>query len=202
MAYVLGFFIADGCMFSNKRGSRYVAFYSNDRDILKKIRTVIGVTNRIGERAIRKGMKRPGYVLQIGSRTMFEDLSLLGITPNKSSSILFPKVPRPYLAHFTRGYFDGDGNVSISVYKRKDRQGRLNRTMLSGFTSGSKDFLVGLRERLIRFASVGSGTLYFANRAHRLYYSVNDSKKLYQFMYPHSLQSLFLDRKKAVFERF
>lgn len=202
MAYVLGFFIADGCMFSNKRGSKYVAFYSNDLDILEKIKTVIGVANRIGKRAIRKRMKRPGYVLQIGSRTMFDDLLKLGITPNKSRTVLFPKIPLQFLAHFTRGYFDGDGNVSISAYKRRDRPGKLNRTILSGFTSGSKDFLVGLRERLTRFAHIGSGTLYFANRAHRLYYSVNDSKKLYRFMYPLPLQSLFLDRKKTVFERF
>ena len=38
MAYVLGFFTADGNMIKNKRGSHFIEFYSTDRDIIEKIK--------------------------------------------------------------------------------------------------------------------------------------------------------------------
>jgi hypothetical protein len=38
MAYVLGYFAADGCMFINPRGSKYVSFTSTDREILEKVK--------------------------------------------------------------------------------------------------------------------------------------------------------------------
>ena len=202
MAYVLGFFAADGSMYENPRGSKYVSFYSAYLAIIDKIRNVIGVSNAIGKRTMRTRMKHPGYVLQIGSKQMFERLIRLGFTPRKSTTLLFPKIPSTYLPHFIRGYFDGDGNVTISVFRRKDRGNRAARTMLSGFTSGSRQFLVDLRKSLAQYAGMGNGTLYFANRGHRLYYSVNDSKKLSRFMYPLTVPSLFLNRKKAIFARY
>ncbi|SDL68990.1 hypothetical protein SAMN05216244_0412 [Sediminibacillus halophilus] len=32
--------------------------------------------------------------------------------PNKSSILEFPTVPEPFMHHFIRGYFDGDGYVN------------------------------------------------------------------------------------------
>lgn len=202
MAYVLGFFYADGSMFINPRGSHYVAFYSADKDILRKIRYSMGSQHHIGDRGIRSGMIKRSYVLQIGSKSMFQNLERFGLTPNKSKQLLMPKIPITYFRDFVRGYFDGDGNVTISVYSRKDRGGRAARVILAGFTSGSKKFLLQLRSHLQRYASLGKGTLYFANRGHRLYYSVHDSQKLYAFMYGGLKNKLFLLRKKKVFEKY
>ena len=202
MAYVLGFFAADGSMFINPRGSRYVAFYSTDKNIVEKIKSVVGVKNIIGIRKPREQMKKEAYVLQIGSKKIFNDIERLGISPNKSKVIQFPEVPKEYLSDFVRGYFDGDGNVTISEYHRKNRKSNYGRTMLAGFTSGSKAFLKGLQKRLADYAGLEGGTLYFANRAYRLYYSVRDSKKLYHFMYDNIDNLPYLSRKKSIFERY
>lgn len=197
MAYVLGFFCADGCMFMNPRGSYYVAFYSTDKSILEKIKNVMGSDHIIGSR-IRESIK-PAYSLQIGSKKMFKDLKRFGLTPNKSMGIELPIIPKKYFPDFVRGYFDGDGNVTISSYYRRNRKSHRGRTMLSGFISGSLKFLTELRSALCRYADMGKGTLYFSNRGHRLYYSVSDSRKLYDFMYNDEAPGLFLERKRNKF---
>lgn len=51
MAYVLGYFAADGCMFVNPRGSRYISFSSTDREILEKIKRMLKSKHKI---ALRK----------------------------------------------------------------------------------------------------------------------------------------------------
>lgn len=40
MAYVLGFFAADGYMIHNKRGAHFVDFYSNDLEIFDLVYSV------------------------------------------------------------------------------------------------------------------------------------------------------------------
>ena len=37
----------------------------------------------------------------------------LGLEPNKSLSMKFPKVPKKYQRHFIRGLWDGDGSIRI-----------------------------------------------------------------------------------------
>lgn len=202
MAYVLGFFVADGSMFINPRGSCYAAFYSTDREILEKIKLVMSLDHLIGTRKFREPMNKISYSLQIGSKELFQDLKKLGLKPNKSKTINLPHIPKEYFPDFVRGYFDGDGGVTISNYYRKNRKSHLGKTMLSGFTSGSKKFLLGLRKSLQEIALLGRGTLYFSSRGHRLYYSVNDSKKLYNLMYGGLLNQLYLKRKKEKFELY
>lgn len=201
MAYVLGFFCADGSMSKNKRGAHFIEFQITDKDLIEKIRTALNSNHKITARK-RSYKLKTAYRLQIGSKTIFNDLISLGITPQKSKTINFPDIPDKYIKDFIRGYFDGDGNVSVSEYRRKNRGYRKTKTMFCGFTSGSKKFLTELQNRLKRFAFLKGGTLYFSSRGHRLYYSVNDSMKLYAFMYKNMKNNLFLDRKKKIFESY
>jgi len=199
MAYVLGFFAADGCMIMNKRGSHFIEFHITDRDILAKIRKLLNSENKIAARN-RNAKWKTVHRLQIGSKMMFEDLAALGMTPRKSNTLKFPRVPKKYFSHFVRGYFDGDGNVYANEYKRKGRK-KLSRTLLSGFTCGSEYFLEKMHKELKRLAGVSGGTLFISRGCWHLYYSVNDSCKLYEFMY-NSVGGLFLNRKKRVFKNY
>jgi len=200
MAYVLGFFTADGCMIKNNRGAHFIEFQITDKDLLLKIRRLLGSNHKIAERNRNKKWKI-GYRLQIGSKIMFGDLLSLGMSQNKSKTIEFPIIPTEYLSSFVRGYFDGDGNVCAPKYKRIDRNGKLSMTLLSGFTSGSKNFLEKLHQKLKRFAGISRGTLHERSGAWRLYYSVNDSIRLYDFIYYDSRKLLLL-RKKRIFEKY
>jgi DNA-binding transcriptional regulator WhiA len=201
MAYVLGFFTADGNMLHNKRGAYFMEFYITDREIIEKIKKLLESNHKIATRDRRKlnPNYKVGYRLQIGSKEIFNDLLKLGLTPNKSTTVRFPKVPRIYLSDFVRGYFDGDGHVSVSEYQKKDHKSK-SKIIITGFTSGSKKFLEGLWNILKENQSIKGGTLFYA-QGHRLCFSTNDSFVLYNFMYKDS-GKLYLARKKVIFEHY
>lgn len=202
MAYVLGFFTADGNMIRNKRGAHFISIEITDRDILEEIKKALNSNHKIGIREREVEDHKEIYRLQIGSKEMFSDLLKLGLTPNKSKTIELPNVPKEYFPHFIRGYFDGDGNVTICDYIRKDRNNKKYRIISSGFTSGRKHFLRNLHFKLKEFANITGGTFNFSNRGYRLYFSVKDSLSLYNFMYGSLENSLFLLRKKSKFEEY
>src|SRR3990167_6509207 len=90
MAYVLGFFAADGCMIKNKRGGHFVEFHITDKDILEKIRAVLGSNHKISVQESNAQWKKI-YRLQIGSKKIFEDLFQRGMTQNKSHTLELPR---------------------------------------------------------------------------------------------------------------
>ncbi|MFH1385548.1 MAG: LAGLIDADG family homing endonuclease [Patescibacteria group bacterium] len=201
MAYVLGFFTADGSMIKNKRGAHFIEFQITDKDLLFKIRKALGSNHKITTRKRGRNWKTI-YRLQIGSKKIYNDLIVLGLTERKSRTINFPYVPNKYLSHFIRGYFDGDGNVTVSKYRRSDRGGRFFKTILSGFVCGSSNFLKVLHQKLKRVAKLSGGTFYYHDNGYRLAFSVKDSLVLCNFMYNDMKNDLFLSRKKTKFEKY
>ncbi|WP_413380850.1 LAGLIDADG family homing endonuclease [Alkalihalobacillus sp. 1P02AB] len=104
MAYILGFFVADGTV---NEITQTVSFAQKDPNILLKIREEIG-----SNQPLYYNKKTNVHLLNLNSKILKEDLMYIhGILPNKSRTIEFPKVPKEYLSHFIRGYFDGDGHI-------------------------------------------------------------------------------------------
>ena len=108
MAYLLGFFAADGYISSR---NHTVCFSQKDPDILEQIREELQSNHPLV-------MNNTGvYTLIIGSKVMKYDLmNLHGMTSDKSNALQMPEIPEKYLSHFVRGYFDGDGNVTYEGY--------------------------------------------------------------------------------------
>lgn len=196
MAYILGFFAADGSMYINPGGSRYFSFYSNDLEILEKIRSLVESRNKI---SVRKSKR--AYVLQIGSKKVFNDLLRLGLTRNKSKILQFPNIPNEFMRDFVRGYFDGDGNILHKTYFRKDRN-KYKDYFAIKFISGSKDFLKAMRENLYLFAKTGMGSFFRGDRSFVLSFAMKDSKRLCAFMYDNASKNAYLERKYEVYKRF
>lgn len=200
MAYVLGFFFADGSHDVNPRGSEYFSFQICDRDLLDCIRTVLSSEHKIAVRRPRSSKESTLYRLQIGSKEMCNDLRSHGVLSAKSQVMAFPHVPKAFVSAFIRGYFDGDGNIwTGEIHKlRKTR----HKVLLLGFTSSSKIFLGGLHRKL-RSLGVSGGGVYCKRNAFCLKYSTSDSLKAYRVMYSGLGESkLFLPRKKQVFEEY
>lgn len=78
--------------------------------------------------------------LRIYSRILVQSLIDLGCTERKSKTIIFPKLDIHMYPHFIRGYFDGDGCISLSSAKTKQ--------LSIDFTSGSFEFITSLRQFL------------------------------------------------------
>ena len=198
MAYVLGFFAADGTMIANNRGAHFIEFHSTDKQLLFIIKKLFGSNHKISTRDKHNPKWKIGYRLQIGSSEMFEDLISLGFTPNKSLTIEFPKVPRRLLGDFIRGYFDGDGCIYFRKHKVKDRK-KEKWIFSSRFTSGSKKFLSELHAQLRPM--VEKGAIHDKIRGFELVFSHKDSVALYKLMYHNDCHGLYLNRKYKLFRK-
>ena len=198
MAYILGFFAADGTMIANNRGAYFIEFHVTDKDIILKIRKVLGSNHKISIRD--RGVKewKLGYRLQIGSKEMFNDLSLLGFKPNKSKKMEMPEIPTDLVRDFVRGYFDGDGCVYFKKHFRKDRN-KYSWVFTTRFTCGTRSFLESLHNLLDSYVTGG----YITNkqRGYELVFSKHDSLALYKLMYHTGCQSLYLNRKYRLFNK-
>lgn len=201
MAYVLGFLYADGTIIDAiSSRTQYIIFTSRDKEILKKIRTVMNSEHPLCIQPPRTHRHKNGiyksrelFILRIGSRKMFNDLVHLGVVPKKSKIAIFPKVPPHYLNHFIRGYLDGDGCVYLQKKKGK-RQPVVSKKLSVIFTSGSKIFLQKLVS-VLKDIGVSQDKVYNSNRAYQLRYSISDSVKLFKFLYKNVSQKIYLERK-------
>jgi intein-encoded DNA endonuclease-like protein len=202
MAYVLGFFAADGYITVNKRGGQFWCIQITDKKLLESIKTAIDSGHKISIRNMRKN-ENTLYRLQIGSIEMCDDMRKLGFSQQKTKSLAVPQVPEKYFSDFTRGYFDGDGNVWMGeIHKERKTKHVL---LLAVFTSCSHSFLEHLHKRLTVYGIIG-GSLYRSKQNYsRLQYSTRNALKLYDFMYNHidePCASLWLQRKRKVFQKF
>ncbi len=209
MAYVLGFFYADGCMIDAVSSrTRYIAFSSVDREVLERIKTAMGSEHslyaRPGQlRTYRNGfyMSRDSFVLRIGCRKMFNDLLHFGVTPEKSKVVNLPKIPKRYLSHFLRGYFDGDGCVYLEKTKGVIKPVVVKRLSII-FTSGSSVFLKELGMALENQLDIEYRKLYDSQHAFQLRYFTNDAIKIFKFIYKSCPPELYLKRKFDIFNNY
>lgn len=184
MAYVLGYFAADGTMFENKRGGRYIEFHSTDKCLIEMTRLALKSNHRIGIRipTLKQKDHKIAYRLQIGSKMIFSNLTALGFVQNKSNVLALPHIPKRYLGDFVRGYFDGDGCVYFKKHQAKDR--KVPRYVFATrFTCGSRAFLVSLLENLKSRGVKGGLVMEKYNSGYELVFSHRDSIALFHLMY-------------------
>lgn len=117
-AYWLGFIAADGCVYQTGSGSNVLSFNLNikDKNHLEKFLQAIEST------AIIKIIKGTGFgtgtdiaSLQINSNKMVKDLNSLGIVQKKSLILDKPNIDKKFYNDWIRGYFDGDGSITIEL---------------------------------------------------------------------------------------
>jgi hypothetical protein len=201
MAYVMGFMFADGAVWCGKRGNWFLAFYSTDLEIIEKIRKVLMSEHKIGIKTPSVNAHahwKTAYSLQIGSKYICAKLAEFGVIQNKSLVITFPKVPPQFLGDFVRGYFDGDGCVSLGKYWRKDRR-RWKYQFTARFTSGSKKFLEGLWLAVNPYVQGGYINTKSKRSGYDLVFGQYDAVALYGLMYNNIPAELFLKRKFLIF---
>lgn len=112
-AYILGFLFADGY---NQEGKNCVSIRidNQDEEILFKIRKALNSNHPI----TRYGEKENSD-FSITCQTLSKTLAEKGCVRAKSCILEYPleHISDDLHSHFIRGYFDGDGCISISNYK-------------------------------------------------------------------------------------
>ena len=165
MAYIMGFFIADGYM--SPGGSFTLCLHKKDIEILEFMNKAMNSTY-----SIKCYDKRPEYVwLVISSVEIANDLAGFGVLPNKRKTwngVDF-HMPEKFIPDLVRGFFDGDGWICIKA----------NKYLCAGFANKSKRFL----EQIRAFAKIKGGSLQDRKTWHQLEFSNKNSIKLKEFMY-------------------
>lgn len=138
-AYWLGLMYADGCV---KSTGPEISISLTDKEHVEKFKNAIGAVNhKISEiHDKRFENAKPLYAFRIKDKQLHADLIKWGCVPKKSLILsTFPNIPRDYIHHFLRGYFDGDGCL---YYQKSTNNYRIS------FTSGSEDFLNEVKKEL------------------------------------------------------
>jgi hypothetical protein len=204
MAYVLGFIYADGSLLNTYKSSRtfYLSLSNNDYPLLEKIRSTLGSNHNIYSRGPReinyrnqRYASKPGYVLRVGSKVIYQDLINIGIQHKKSNIMKLPDIPKDYLPNFARGYFDGDGCISLYMPK-----GRNYPTIKVLFTSGIIDFLDKLDISIKARLRILTGHIqHRPDFASNLIYQGSSALKVLDFIYTNLSYVPFLKYKHDLY---
>jgi len=183
-AYILGLIYSDGNIAWNPKKGYYsltITASEKDKDHLEKIRNILSST-----KPLLYAPKTKSYRFIVNSKTLCKKLMRLGVTPRKSLTIKFPKLPKEHLKHFLRGIIDGDG--SVRYFDRK-RSPYFDITI----SSGSKIFLNELVNIVKNIFSVDGNVRNQAKNVYVVSYSCSRGKKLAKYLYTNA--SIFLERK-------
>lgn len=196
-AYFLGLLYADGNNYiTDKIRQVSIELQEEDKKILELFKNAIETDKPL---KYRKSKKQNGYNIKskcglvICNKKISKDLYELGCVPNKSLKLKFPasnKLDYKYIRSFIRGYFDGDGGISIS------KQNKVKSSIC-----GSKCFI---KKLFSFFKKMKLNVKIYINKkvknfAEIYFQGIEDNIKLYNFLYDES--NLFIDRKKNTFNQ-
>ncbi len=199
MAYVLGYWYADGSMYISARGY-YITVLSIDYGSILKIKHWLESEHCI-LKSYFPGNRKPIYTLRIGNKKLYNALLGHGLFPHKSLSVKFPDVPRQFLASFILGNLDGDGCLFIE--RAKGARGRkIIKKFSIIFSSGSREFLVALLANLRSILDLGQTKVYNSRRCYQLRFNTKDSLLVAHFLYTEEGRKMCLPRKLQIFKEY
>jgi hypothetical protein len=88
----------------------------------------------------KRGISGDIHFFDIQQKQIYFDLIYLGLSPNKSKTIEFPKIQSEFVRHFIRGCWDGDGSIYF------ESGGKLR----GSYTCGSLNFIERLVQELYK----------------------------------------------------
>jgi transposase-like protein len=202
-AYFLGLLYADGCVYPPDR-KMTISLQQGDRAILDNMREKIGSNKPLYFRPPYSKKNKKGvtinshghYVLTVVNEKMVNDLISHGVTPRKSKNLKFPNLPNDLIVHFIRGFFDGDGGVTLS---RNDAK-------CSVSFMANIEFLYVLRDYMIRFIDVGQNKKFIKHDTCDIHYIFihkrAEIQSIYNWFYDHENEVSYIFRKKDKLSRF
>ncbi|MEX2012181.1 MAG: hypothetical protein WD970_00275 [Patescibacteria group bacterium] len=120
-AYAIGLITTDGNLSPDLR---HINFTSKDLELVKKFKSALMLSNKIGNKSRGGEQEKKYYVIQFGDVNFFNYLLRIGLTPAKSLTLEKIRIPDNFFCHFLRGCIDGDGNVSV-VYHPESKHPQL-----------------------------------------------------------------------------
>ena len=180
MAYCLGFIASDGHIWK-KRPYITIGIHKKDISVLNFIRDCISPDSKVR-------ISKDKCQMCVHSERIHKKLIRLGVDYNKTFNLKMPyKIPKKYISHFIRGFFDGDG----SIWKTNFFAGGQD-YYYANIVSASYHILKDIHEFL------GFGVLSkIKNKYYELKFCQSDCIKLYNIIYNNA--NFKLDRKHNKF---
>lgn len=171
MAYLLGFYAADGCVYKNKNAIK-LTLASVDRDFLEKIKKELNATFPIRDYETKDGYKNSEFIFS--SSQIKKDFADYNIIPLKTYKFDFPsKLKEEFYLDFIRGYFDGDGSISTA--------GKSLRWQICSYR---KEVLTKIVDILYKYNIPKVSVQKYSNRnIYCIQYSTNSTKKIFELLY-------------------
>jgi hypothetical protein len=191
-AYFLGLLAADGHI-SSKRNAIRFCLSQKDEEILYSFKKCLKSESEIKTYTNNKNFTYS--VFQVSSKKMKNDLSKLGVVPNKTFILKWPcGLPEQFERDFIRGYIDGDGCWFIKKGKRKFAKDK--KYFGLQIAGASKTILSSIEESLRKNCDTIKKEVYYYDnqKYYELKYGHGDSIKIYDFLYPSDVK-FFLKRK-------
>ena len=193
-AYWLGFISADGNVWINEETQSCevcIKLQASDFEHLKKFnKTIHGNLQVTFDERICSFTGKPHKCcnIRLYCKEMAYDLIKHNVIPNKSLVIKYLNtLPKELERNYIRGYFDGNGCLSISKVNENNFR--------CDFTSGSKDYILGLKNALENEGF--DSYIYECKDKHCYRLNINGGKKgclkFLDYMYKDS--TIYLDRK-------
>lgn len=195
-AYWLGFLYADGCVqhyTKNKKSKNTVslALKEDDAEHIQKFLDSVQSNSPIKH---YKTNYKNHYAARasVSNKKLCEDLIIHGCYPNKTFILKFPDLRKDLIRHFIRGYFDGDGCISINLEKKSVRINIV----------GNENMLKNICNHLLENCNASIPVFQQKNTKSNIYSiqwgNIYVCKKIYQYLYKDS--NIFLDRKLKKFD--
>ena len=204
-AYWIGFITADGYVNNSQTHRTYelgIELSTKDEAHLKQFLDDISSNSDVSRRT-KSPFRNRGYnksyeesAARIYSKQIVESLSKYGIVQNKTYSIEFPdNIPELYIWDYVRGFFDGDGSVSVKSVESTN--GTIHPYLNVNFTAHSKKFLEGLQNTLSNYDI--NSTIYKDGNNYQLYIRKQDDILSFFYLIYHKENVRKLDRKYTRF---
>ena len=189
LSYAIGLITTDGNL---SKDGRHINLTSKDKDQIENFIEALKITsNKVGLKSGTFAPNNKYYYVQFSDVGLYKFLLRIGLFPNKSKTLSRLKIPRRYFADFLRGCFDGDG----CTYSYFDPRWKSSYMLYTSFTSGSRKYLVWLREEIEQIYKIKGRIGAQGRSVYNLRFAKNHSMLLLYEMY-RKRNSLFLSRKR------
>lgn len=176
--YILGL-IVKSCIFS-KDSRKKVMFRDRNYDLIKMIHTHLGANYEI----ILDNRGKRSYFFEVSSERLHLSLEERGLTPDKKDRRFLENIPEEFICDNIRGFIENEcGSERIEVITKI--QLRFNH-----------NYLVELNEKLRYYAGVQK----IGVTEDFTQYGIQDTKRIYDFIYQDTINGLYLPEIKDKFE--